>query len=400
MNGLKWFNNFIKADKKFFTTDIQITDEEINSNIIEWSGIGYSLGIDMINVYLNGVHLTKNDYIELTPNSIQYISEERPLISSDIITITYKYTEAEVVNKAVSYNPNLIINGDFQIWQRGNSFTISNNKCYYTADRFAATVSGSATVASITDGISIKPNTDSSSVALKYIFLVKPSIVNTPLTLSFYARATKDLTTSVKILSGANVIKQIDTNITTTDERFNVTFIPPNTNAVSIYIQCIPQNNSGVIEYISKVKLETGEIATNFVPKRFEQELFDCQYYYCYLRTGSGDNSFMSAVAYNSTHGIDICIPLPRQMRVTPNLSIINSSNMYLLYFSQSSNTTKRYAISSRANYRMYNNIFIFNTKLSSTDLSARAYNGSYALYTTGATVTFVFDSELYYTYE
>lgn len=93
MNGLKWFNNFIKTEHKIFTKNINITNKEINNNIIEWTGNGYILNTGMIGVSLNGTPLTENDYLEETSNSIKYINATRPLTISDVITIEYRYIE-------------------------------------------------------------------------------------------------------------------------------------------------------------------------------------------------------------------------------------------------------------------------------------------------------------------
>ena len=53
---------------------------------------------------------------------------------------------------SIAAGKNFIINGNFDIWQRGTSFTIVNNNAY-TADRFHASVTGTMTISRQTTGV-------------------------------------------------------------------------------------------------------------------------------------------------------------------------------------------------------------------------------------------------------
>ena len=54
--------------------------------------------------------------------------------------------------------PNLLINGDFQIWQRGNSFT--NVSTGYTADRWKIYSESNVNVSKTDNGLKFKTNVD------------------------------------------------------------------------------------------------------------------------------------------------------------------------------------------------------------------------------------------------
>lgn len=91
--------------KYLFSIDCVITEEDLLDNIIEWTGPEYIMNIDMLDIYLNGVHLYKIDYRENTPNSIQYIGNIK-LEVDDVLTINYRYTKVNLGNVRVIEDSN------------------------------------------------------------------------------------------------------------------------------------------------------------------------------------------------------------------------------------------------------------------------------------------------------
>lgn len=94
--------------KYLFEVDINISNDNILTRIIEWEGPEYIMDINMLDVYLNGILLYRNDFEELTPNSILY-KRQADLIESDIITIKYRYTKVNLGNITVIENPSELI---------------------------------------------------------------------------------------------------------------------------------------------------------------------------------------------------------------------------------------------------------------------------------------------------
>lgn len=91
--------------KYLFSVDCVITENDLLDNVIEWTGPEYIMNIDMLDIYLNGVHLYKIDYKENTPNSIQYIGNIK-LEVDDVLTVNYRYTKVNLGNIRVIEDSN------------------------------------------------------------------------------------------------------------------------------------------------------------------------------------------------------------------------------------------------------------------------------------------------------
>lgn len=153
-------------------------------------------------------------------------------------------------NIAQLSNPNLLINGDFKVWQRATSFTVTSEK--YTADRWTVLTTNGAypiTVEKVDNGLKL---TQSSSAG-GYIK---------------YKMEDSDLAK----LTGKIVTLSYSLN----DIIYTNTF----TVGPSNVIVAIPKTGSLTGNIINWVKLEMGSIATPFVPKPYAEELVLCQRYY------------------------------------------------------------------------------------------------------------------------
>ncbi|MGE5495102.1 MAG: phage tail protein [Burkholderiales bacterium] len=216
--------------------------------------------------------------------------------------------------------PNLIINGNFDIWQRG---TIQTSLGYGSDDRWFNTHLGSTKTHSrqaFTPGQTEVPGNPAyysrtvvSSVTGELNYVTKQYVLEDvarysgkTLTLSFWARAEAPKYIAIEFfqnfgsggsstVSGIGVTKLL---ITTIWKKYIVTVGIP-----SVYGKVIGSNNflkfniwfdagsghnprtdllghqSGTFD-IAQVKLEEGNIATPFVPKTFAEELRDCQRYF------------------------------------------------------------------------------------------------------------------------
>lgn len=212
-------------------------------------------------------------------------------------------------------NPNLLINGDFQVWQRGESFS---NLSYgqYTADRWNIAVPNSDMTnitASKDGGIKIS-NPNGQNTFLRYFMEESDSI-------SLFG---KTLTLSVKLKNDPNIKcitwKFIDnTKDNNKTERFDIIDINIGyaIDKKSLVVQLITINGYHDITY-EWAKLEIGDKATPFYPRSYGEELLLCQRYYFRnrwktLRTAIMNSNALRTCEYN----------FPVRMRITPTINAI-----------------------------------------------------------------------------
>lgn len=179
----------------------------------------------------------------------------------------------------VQSNPNLLINGNFQIWQHGTSISVSSDKYYYTADRFRAiTFGGTATVTKVTNGL--KTN---ASITLQYCC------------------ETIDLE---KITGKTVTLSYSKNNVVTTS-----TFVVSNKIVFSVVLV--------MNDILNWVKLEIGTHATQNVPRFYGEELILCQRYF-YKPLGVLNNQLPNTPF--STTSLTCNIYHPQQMRIAPQI--------------------------------------------------------------------------------
>ena len=196
-------------------------------------------------------------------------------------------TERELVRAKIELsqrsNPNLLINGDFQVWQRGNTITPPNNTALYTCDRWYHISNGSiASVEKTNSGIKLtKLSKIGTYHFLGYLFEtgISDRLRGKRATLSAKLRSGKCKISVSNAFSsgsvGAAYVKDATlghNSVTGTIPTHNYNYL-----AVAIDITDLAVGESVEIEWI---KLELGEYATPFVPRTYAEELAMCQRYY------------------------------------------------------------------------------------------------------------------------
>ena len=176
-------------------------------------------------------------------------------------------------------NPNLLINGDFQIWQRKEEFTNISNA--YCADRWQiknATTTPTATVkksVGVPDGQLMTQSmylkeTANANTYLRYNF---ETPIKGTFTLSFWYKSSMPITSYV--YDNGQSVKLMELETSGTWQRAMVYF----TATSASYINVIHAMNIGEC-FIAGVKLEVGKKVTPFVPRNYTEELLACQRYY------------------------------------------------------------------------------------------------------------------------
>ena len=181
---------------------------------------------------------------------------ERKLVGVDTSNSQVFINESEFVNS----NPNLLINGDFRINQRGQTTYTESNK--YSVDRWILLL-GTVTVES--NGITLNGS-------------ISQKLENTP---------TQNVTASVS--AGEIAYNNGVVTITTTEPTL-----------------------------ISWAKLEVGNISTPFSPRPYAEELAMCQRYFIKFKPSNGYASIANGYCVSSQ--ILFNVSLPVELRTSPSV--------------------------------------------------------------------------------
>lgn len=237
--------------------------------------------------------------------------------------------EAKEYTDSVAYGPNLLINGDFQVWQRGTSFEQKAAANAYTADRWiSGFINDGKTheIAKDTDG-SVKINPNGGYVSFCQVIENVGNLAGQEVTLSVMAKGngTSGGTSVAQIFlysgafnftnpfaSGQNVQISNDNY-----EKKTITgTVPEGTESITVRVYVFRTN----IINLKYAKLEVGSIATPLSPRSYAEELADCyRYFYKLNTTNTGIPSLGAAVMRTAT----LCLPtlwLPTAMRAVPTI--------------------------------------------------------------------------------
>ena len=235
------------------------------------------------------------------------------------------------INKNYS-NPNLLINGDFQVWQRGTEF--NNIYMKYTADRW---IGQNGIAVSKTDNgllISSEPNTVNATLFQPIEDYKK--LIGKTLTLTIEARGKGQ----IRIMIGGALNTFNTINLTSEFKSYSITISSAKFNISSsdeqgVNIQFPTENYECEINWI---KLEWGTMSTPFIPRSYGEELALCQRY-CKMIDGITLSSINQS--NTNTQYYDI-LSLTNNMRCSPTLKY---KNLYLM--GNESYTSNNPAISS-----------------------------------------------------
>ena len=255
---------------------------------------------------------------------------------------------------------NKIINGDFGIWQRGTSASISGYNVYGTCDRFNFTsIGGTATASQQTFDYSASPAADKLPITgypstyfsrltlaasgttyfdmLQWIEDVR-TFANQTVTFSFWAKASTGVVITPAIYQnfGSGGSTQYQTNgtgvtLTTSWVRYSQTIAIPSISGKTVGTSSkiafdLAYTSGGTLANATfdtwGWQVEAGSVATPFTTATgtLQGELAACQRYLQAFGGDSNYDAFGLGSAYGST-GIVIYRPLAVKMRTSPSLS-------------------------------------------------------------------------------
>jgi hypothetical protein len=271
-----------------------------------------------------------------------------------------------------------LINGNFDVWQRGVTATNPASATYPTADRWRIAISTGTGGVLPSNVVHSRQTLTAGDLYGSYYFLrVAPDGAGTvgyryyyshfiengtrflcgngkKVTVSFWARssiANKKLATnlwqaygtggsptSVEVINGTPFSLTSSwakyTHTFTTNTLASKTFGTANDDYLSLNLSYAWDDTtkgvwgasaeegfggSGTID-IAQVQLCAGDVALPFMPKSFAEELRACQRY-CFVPDTSQVSSTIAAGTAYSTTGATIVLPLPVKMRIAPDLT-------------------------------------------------------------------------------
>lgn len=282
----------------------------------------------------------------LDANLVNGVTSDAPVVknSNDNVYNTidelYNYTSGLVAGGVLQPYPvflsrQALINGNFDVWQRGTTFNNPNGA--YTADRFviADAIDANVKVLRSTDVPNLK-----SQFSLRVEGFGAISGVGSLSDIGqfvedfkYFAGQTITFSGYIKCdAGGISVVPRIDDGVTDTPGQtitstswvpFSVTKTISSTNTkLKPYLRV---NRSGIAVgvgcSISQLQVNIGNVPLPFQPRSFVEELQLCRRY-CYVNTDSVQTTTPVGFGYAATNNVALFgVSLPVTMRITPTLT-------------------------------------------------------------------------------
>ncbi|MGO4345548.1 hypothetical protein AB4Z45_08660 [Paenibacillus sp. MCAF9] len=245
-----------------------------------------------------------------------------------------------------------IINGNFDVWQRGTNFSIAN---HFVADRWYVGIVADASQGTISRGSltpGVIPNAESfmrinptSLVNCQYIVIQQAiegvrNFAGGKVAISFWAKADASRVLNVYLnqsfgVGGSPLVTSAVSNVSlnTSWTKYTVILDCPSivgktigsNNFISLVIG-LPVTTGYTID-IAQVQVNAGDAALPFQPKAKQQEEQDCLRYRWQSwadATASPSTGSVSGVAITST-ALLIGARFPVPMRITPTVNVVNN---------------------------------------------------------------------------
>ena len=260
---------------------------------------------------------------------------------------------------------NLIINGNFDVWQRGTSFS-SLNSMQYTADRWLQYAAGSSTVTATQQPFTVgqtevpgnpkyyyrmdnTPDPNTAWLELFYRIEDVRRFSDVPVTLSFWLRTnkfqsgedeiriTQNFGTSGNGASSAVTLRSPIFDVQTYWKKYELTFDLPSVAGKTIVdnsflqIHLLRATNAVAADTyydLAQFQLEYGRAATPFEQRSYGEELALCQRYFFRMKPNNSYSAYGMGGAYSSTQAVAL-MHFPVPMRKIPDFSYNGNLNQF-----------------------------------------------------------------------
>ena len=241
-------------------------------------------------------------------------------------TITTDDINSSDVSSLKSGRKNLIINGGFDVWQRGTSFSYTSagaNK--YSADRWRQEgygYTGSVTKTTLGNYSAIAFAVTNSSAGytglVQRVEITGSSLLGETVTLSYQIKGSGSFNIATQITGTSNTVA-----VTASTQELSHTHTVSSSDISNGFITVRFQfsgGDTGTIT-VSQVQLELGSVATDFEHRSYGEELALCQRYY------EKGNLYRSGWVTSGTSGVQTTTLLVEK-RVTPTFSITSTGSL------------------------------------------------------------------------
>lgn len=235
-------------------------------------------------------------------------------------------------------NPNLFINPDFKIWQRGERFEINTPSRSYTTDRWRCYNHPNTNSIVEKTEYGLKHTSTGEGVScIEYVFEIPSYLKGRQVTISYELKSSKQIECLFYAFKNSDVTQVITNKKFKSDSQYSVvthTFlVPTDVDIMTFWLDRTDSNRGDSITFDLKwAKLELGSCATPFIPKNYGEELALCQRYYQIIKNGI---ACPLAFFYdnNGVRMMDFFVPLVISMRTTPTFGVNNGATVNIKNF-------------------------------------------------------------------
>lgn len=275
-----------ETDITDITTSLISLNTSIQDTIITINNL--QSGLDAINIRINNVNTGYTNNIGSITTLSNIISQSQTNLQNQQLTATGG------INK--------MINGDFQIWQRGTAFSTGINITnYLTADHWYHSIGHNGQLTSsqvlvtlpdstVVNGIQLNVTGNSSAFSFGQFIEDVRSLVGT-MTISFFIKAASNTTLTFSVVQSfgvggsANVtVVSTNINVTTSITNYVNTFTFPSLTGKTIgtgsSIKILLTGSTWSNVQICRVQLQQGSTNLTFEEKPYNLDLKLCQRYY------------------------------------------------------------------------------------------------------------------------
>ncbi len=269
-----------------------------------------------LKVFTNKRTKNQDDFSMLNRQYIDELYDDKKGIEQEVSTIKHS-------------NPNIFVNGNFQVNQRGKTtYTSSSSSIIYTVDRWCFSKMAGTTCTVGKNKVTLTASgTSRNDFYMQYV--ANPS---------FYSGKTLTLSISYQNLNGRFGLGMWDgssfsqTPWTTTSKGTITLTKTIQSSCTSLSCEFLKDTTTNISIEILSAKLEIGNKATLFFQRTYDEDFELCKPYFLRLKANSNYTAFATGITCSSSKAI---VLIPQRMRANPSISysgsikILNSSSYH-----------------------------------------------------------------------